>query len=120
MLLLAGTPYWPSLDGCILVVEEDEAEKPQTIDRYFTQLRHMGVFDRIAGLAVGRMPRSVGLGGDSSLDAILGRALAGYDFPVLVDIDYGHTDPLLTLPSGVSMELNADDQTIQILEAAVL
>ena len=114
LLLLAGTPYWPPLDGAVLFVEEDEVETPATVDRMFTQARQMGVFDAVAGLVVGRFPASVGLDEDG-LDAMLERALDGVDIPVLVDVDFGHTDPRMTIPIGMDCRLDATGQRLRFV-----
>ncbi len=119
MLLLAGTPYWPKLDGAILFVEEDEAESPKTVDRMFTQLRQMGVYDRIAGMIVGRFQSSVGYTENDSLEMILTEALRGYKFPVITNLDFGHTDPLLTLPIGVKCQIKTSKPQINLLGSAV-
>lgn len=120
LLLLAGTPYWPSMKGKILFIEDDEAEPPKTIDRFFTQLRHMGIYDQIVGLVVGRFPGCVGLNTSDSLFMILNDALKGFRIPVITGFDMGHTDPLLTVPIGARVELDASKKTITLLEAAVV
>ncbi len=119
MLLLAGTPYWPKLKGRILVIEDDESENSKTLDRFFTQLRQMGVYDEIAGMIVGRFSASVKLSETDSLDMILNDALRGYRFPVITEIDFGHTDPLLTLPMGVRARMSTKPLKIELLEAGV-
>lgn len=101
MLLLAGTKFWPDLRGKLLFIEDDESENSKTIDRYFTQLRQMGVFEQITGLVVGRLPGCVGFTPDDSFEMILEDALRGTSFPVVTGADFGHTDPLVTLPLGV-------------------
>jgi muramoyltetrapeptide carboxypeptidase len=116
LLHLAGTPYWPDMRGRILFVEEDEDESPASIDRMFTQLRHMGVFDQIAGLVVGRIPSCVGFSEEDSFEMLLDDALAGYDLPVLLDVDFGHTDPLVTFPLGVQCHLSADRAELELVE----
>lgn len=121
MLLLAGTPYWPDLRGAILCVEDDETETPATVDRYFTQLRHMGVYDVIAGLVVGRFPPSVGFSAEDSLEEILLTATRGYSFPIGIDFDFGHWDPIFVLPNGVEAELSVGETArLAILEPAVV
>ena len=35
-------------------------------------------------------------------------ATAGYGFPVLANVDCGHTDPMLTVPLGVPARLDSD------------
>ena len=101
LLLLAGTPDWPSMRGRLLLVEEDEDESPATVDRLFTHLRHMGVYREIVGLGVGRIPPEVGFTEEDSLAAIVREATRGYDFPIALDLDFGHEDPMMTLPLGV-------------------
>lgn len=119
LLLLAGTSYWPSMKDKILFIEDDEAENPKTIDRFFTQLRQMGVFDKINGLVIGRFPRCVGFTECDSLKMILQNALKGYRFPVLTEFDMGHTDPILTIPLGAKVRLDAARKKITLLEAPV-
>jgi muramoyltetrapeptide carboxypeptidase len=121
MLLLAGTPYWPDLRGAILCVEEDENETPATVDRCFTQLRHLGVYDVIAGLVVGRFPPTVGFSKEDSLEEILLTATRGCTFPIGIDFDFGHWDPIFVLPNGVQAELSVTETArLTILEPAVI
>lgn len=120
MLLLAGTEYWPDLRGKILFVEDDEAESTKTMDRKYTQLRHMGVYEQISGMVVGRFHRDVKFRDDDSLGMILGDALRGYDFPVITGVDFGHTDPLVTLPIGIKCRVNTARCEIALLENAVI
>ena len=120
LLLLNNTEYWPNLNGAILIIEEDEEESPETVDRLFTQLRQIGVFNQISGLAIGRFPGQVKFNSKDEFDDILSRVLQGYDFPVLLNVNYGHTDPIMTLPIGIQAEINADEKKITILEQPVL
>lgn len=120
LLLLAGTPYWPNMKNKILFVEDDEGENTNSIDRYFTQLRHIGVFDQINGLIVGRFPRCVGFKDQDSLSMILKDALKGYKFPVITEFDMGHTDPILTIPIGAKVMIDANKNSITLLENVVI
>lgn len=119
LLLLMGTPYFPDLKGKILFVEDDEDEKPQTVDRFFTQLRQSGVFDKVKGLVIGRWHTKVGFSENDSFEMVLEDALRGYDIPVLYDVDFGHTDPLLTIPLGIRSKLDAGKREITYLESSV-
>lgn len=116
LLLLAATSYWPSMKGKILFIEDDEAEDPRTLDRYFTQLRQMGVFDQISGMVIGRFPRSVGFKESDSLEMILTDSLKGYHFPVITEFDMGHTDPLMTIPIGGKVMIDANKKKITVLD----
>lgn len=76
----------------------------------------MGVFDQISGMVIGRFASSVEFSEDDSLEMILDDALRSYDFPVMVDVDFGHTDPLFTFPIGVECRMDADRQTLELME----
>ena len=120
LLLLAGTPYMPSLDGAVLMLEDDESETPETIDRYFTQLRHLGAYEKISGIVVGRFHSKVEFDPDFPLKDILLRATRGYDFPIVLNADFGHTDPVFPLPNGIQAAVSAGESVvIEILESAV-
>lgn len=83
-----------------------KAENPKTIDRYFTQLRQMGVYDQINGIVIGRFPRCVGLHEKDSLNMIPNDSLKGYQFPVITEFDMGHTDPIMTIPVGAKVSID--------------
>lgn len=105
MLVLAGSKYFPRLDSAILCIEEDEVETQASFDRYLTQLRTMGVFERISALLVGRFPPEVEFTRENNLDALLLEATRGSKFPIAAGLDFGHTDPMLTLPIGIQAEV---------------
>lgn len=122
LLLLKGTPWWPQLDGTLLLLEDDEEYgKPWLVERQLTQLRHLGVFERAAGLVYGRAHPEAGFERPEWIDEILLRVTAGTELPVATGLDCSHTDPLLTLPWGVRARLDAGGEvTLELLEAAVL
>ncbi|MFX4302708.1 S66 family peptidase [Alicyclobacillus tolerans] len=107
LLLLAGTKYWPDLTGAILCLEDDETTNPAIIDRYLIQLRHMGVYEQISALIVGRFPTQTSFTESDPLENVLTIATRGYSFPIVYDVDFGHTDPMMILANGVLARLNA-------------
>ena len=121
LLLLNGTPWWPSLDGALLCLEDDDDYgKPWMVERQLFQLRQLGVFERAAGLAYGRVHPGAGFESPEWVDEILHRATAGTGLPVAAGLDFSHTDPLLTLPWGVRARLDAAAEvTLELLEPAV-
>ena len=52
LLKLAGTPYFPDVDGKVLFLEALGSDLGQVIT-YLSQLKLMGVFDRISGVLIG-------------------------------------------------------------------
>jgi muramoyltetrapeptide carboxypeptidase LdcA involved in peptidoglycan recycling len=119
VLLVEGTEWLPCCDGAILFIEEDEDESVGTIERMLTRLRHSKILSRVAGLIVGRFPKAVGFDESDTICDALRTALEGTLFPVIADVDIGHTDPVLTLPIGAEVVIDADNLTIKILGRVV-
>ena len=46
-------------------------------------------------------------------------ATRGAEFPIVVDFDFGHTEPHCTLPWGVRARLDGDAARMALLEPAV-
>ncbi len=120
LLLLAGTEYFPNMDSVILCLEDDENESPSFIDRHLTQLRHLGVYDKIAGMVIGRFREKNGFE-EGQLEQIILTATRGYTFPIVIGADFGHSDPMYILPNGVYASLQVDKKcTFEFKQPAVL
>ncbi|GAA3836813.1 LD-carboxypeptidase [Sphaerisporangium flaviroseum] len=118
LLRLAGTDFWPDLHGAVLLVETASAEIGE-IEAQLTQLRHLGVFDQIRALGLGRFT-------DPALDlmpelaSVVGRAARGFRGPILSGLPLGHTDPIMCVPFGARALLCAGaEKRLAVLEAAV-
>lgn len=121
LLSLAGTEYWPKLEGRILFIEEDEEGGPTgRIAREMRQLEQTGSFSEIAGLMIGRVPAAAGLKDGDSLDMILDECLGEYEFPVVTGVDVGHTNPIASIPLGIRVRLDAFDKRLMFLESGVV
>ena len=113
---LCGTPYQPNTRGAILFLE-DVSEPLYRIDRMVTQLRLAGVFEGVAGIAVGDFP-----GGDepdAGLFDVFRDRLAPLGVPVLAGLPFGHGTENWTLPLGIPARLDAGGGTLAVLEPAV-
>jgi muramoyltetrapeptide carboxypeptidase len=111
---LKGSRFWLDLDGAVMMLEtSEETPSPAAVDAYLTDLEQLGVLDRIAGLVVARP-----YGYDDEERELLWRVVTERtSCPVLANVDCGHTDPLLTLPLGVPVRLDAGARTLETLEA---
>lgn len=115
-----GSGYMPEiLPGDILLIE-DSLKDAADIERSFSLLKISGVFDRIGGLILGKHEKFDDLGTGRKPHEILQEVMGEIDFPVLAEFDCCHTHPMLTLPIGCRMELDADAQTVRILEEFIL
>jgi muramoyltetrapeptide carboxypeptidase len=120
LLALAGTPYWPKLGGVVLALELDEHTTPGSFDRAVVQLRLAGVLEGVAALVVGRVPPACGVT-TAVLDEVLLRETARAPVPIVADLPFGHTDPVVCLPFGVRARVEATEAPgLELLEPAVL
>ena len=106
--LLQGTAYWPSLDGAILAVEDDELSDPANFARDLTSLLQQPDAAGVRGMLIGRFQR-VSEVTRALLEQIVERQPVLAGLPVLANLDFGHTNPLATLPIGGRVEVIASD-----------
>lgn len=112
---LFGSDYWLPLDGTILFLEtSEEAPSPAYVDAYLTDLELAGVFDACAGFVVGR-PMGYAPGDVESLWQVVAARTETAGIPVLAGVDCGHTDPMTTIPLGVTARLDAGARTLEVL-----
>lgn len=106
--MLIGTPWMPDFEDRIVFVEATGAEAylPR-LHRALTHLRDAGIFAKAKGLIVGRSPDAAPVAG-VSIEAVIREVIEGCEFPAVMDVDIGHTEPMLTLPVGVEATLVAD------------
>lgn len=105
--MLAGTAWMPDFSGAIVFLEATGAEAylPR-LHRALVHLRDNGVFEAAAGVVFGRVPDCAPVDG-IGLDDVLLEVLQQTDIPIAVDVDIGHTEPMLTLPIGAAASLVA-------------
>lgn len=113
---LVGTPYFPDLDGAILVLE-DVNEAVYRVDRMLQQLRMTGALSRIVGIAFGHCTSCDVSAEQSSapdvswptrtLDDVLREVAESLNIPCVVNIPIGHINDHWTLPLGALALLDA-------------
>jgi muramoyltetrapeptide carboxypeptidase len=117
---LRGTPYWPHLDGAILFLEtSEEKPEPERVDGILMDYENMGAFAGLRGLLFGRPYGYTPEEREQLREVILERT-AGYGFPVVADMDFGHTSPMFTLPVGCRAIIDAGRERFEIVESAVV
>lgn len=116
---LRGTPHWPDWQGAILFLESSTVGLSLAkLDSMLTDYRNMGVLDTLRGLLFGRVP-GMDPDGRRLLHDVLLRHTEPFGFPVVADMDFGHTSPMFTLPVGCRARIDADARSFGIVEAAV-
>jgi muramoyltetrapeptide carboxypeptidase len=112
---LAGTPYFPPLDGAILVLE-DIGEAVYRIDRMLQQLRLAGALTRVAGLVFGAFTDCPETSDDGvrRLDEVIAEAADAAGVPCLAGVPVGHIEEQWTIPIGLTATLDATKRTLNV------
>lgn len=91
---------------------------------HFVNLALAGVLSEIQGLVIGRaykydqgMQDELASVVTEVLDAVAGRKEG--ECPVLMNVDFGHTSPILTLPYGALARLDREGDEFAVLESGV-
>ncbi len=120
---LIGTPYDIDMKNEIIFIEEID-EEPYRIDRMLTQMIEAGKFEKAAGIALGVFLNCKPKGNDAddsfSLLEVLFDRLFDLNIPVAYGMSFGHINDKFTLPFGINAEFNSLEQTLTLLEPAVL
>lgn len=111
-----GTEYMPEITEDTILLIEDSLKDAATIERSFSHLKLAGVFDRIKGLILGKHEKFDDQGTERRPYEVLKEVLGEVSYPVLCEFDCCHTHPMLTLPIGSYVTLDADKQTLTIVE----
>ena len=118
---IVGSPYMPDLNGAILFLEEIN-ENIYRIDRLMTHLKIAGVFNKLAGFIFGQCK---GCSPDADYGSLtLEEVVLDHIKPLVIPSWYGamigHIEPIVTLPIGLDVEIDATAGTIRMLEPAVV
>lgn len=117
---LRGTRYWPEMDGALLFLETSEVvPEPAWVDAVLQDYENMDILDQITGLLVGR-PYGYTAEQREKLRDVVRHRTERYGFPVIMEMDFGHTSPQFALPIGCMAKIDGDARTFAITEAAVL
>jgi muramoyltetrapeptide carboxypeptidase LdcA involved in peptidoglycan recycling len=104
LLKLAGTPYWPDLRDKVLFLEGLSAGSA-TLTTYFTQLRQMGVLERIGGLLLGTFTKIERSGERPNAEEIAMTAVGDPALPMAKTRDIGHGADSKCLAIGRPLDL---------------
>ncbi|RPF41107.1 muramoyltetrapeptide carboxypeptidase LdcA involved in peptidoglycan recycling [Streptomyces sp. Ag109_G2-6] len=111
---LFGTPYWPDVEGKVLFIE-DFGVGPDQLVPALSQWRYSGHLDKVSGVVFARRGRPGGAAtGCTDFDGTVLSAFEGLDIPIVTDVDFGHTEPMLSLPFGERVCISTDPLVITL------
>ncbi len=119
---LVGTPYEPDWAGKILFWEDLFLEY-HAIDLIINHLAMTGILDKIEGMIVGKLVgcEEKEYESNETFEQLMSRLFSRYKFPIVCNVDLGHTDDKITIPLGieVKLDLHKEKKRIVFLESAV-
>ena len=107
--LLQGTEFMPSLKNSILLIEDDDLAGEDCFgefNRNLQSLLHLPEARFIKGVLLGRFQPNSKMD-IKKIKYIINSKKELKNIPVIADVDFGHTDPMLTLPIGGTVEMIA-------------
>jgi len=109
--LLFGTEYMPNLKNSILFLEDDNftTNDVNEFDRQLQALMYQKNFKKVRALLIGRFEIGSGITREL-LTKIIASKQELKNVPVIANIDFGHTDPMITFPIGGEVKLNAQKE----------
>ncbi len=112
-----GTEYMPKIQQGDILLIEDSLKDACTIERSFALLKLSGVFDKVGGIILGKHEKFDDNGsGRQPLDVLL-EVMGEPNIPILADFDCCHTHPMLTMPIGCEVLLDATNKCVTLLES---
>lgn len=112
----AGTPHARTSARGGLLCLEDVGEETYRLDRCLTQLLRAGFLDGVRGVLLGSWQECESY---DRVRALLLDRLGGLGAPVVEEFGFGHGEGALTIPFGVSAELDAEAGTLTLDEPAL-
>ena len=115
--MLIGTKYLPNLKNSILFLEDGDTNLAR-VERDLQYLDQSNIFSQLKGVLVGRF-----IGSENSKSKIfdffklIGRK---YDIPIIINLDIGHTKPILTLPIGGRIKIDSINGIVTVVDSAVI
>ncbi|MBC7644893.1 MAG: LD-carboxypeptidase [Thermoleophilia bacterium] len=118
---LRGTAWWPRLAGCVLAIEtSEEAPTTEQVQRMLRAIAAGGELAEVAAILVGRpggheLPVADHAAYAEMVRAVVHDELGATHVPVIGNLDFGHTDPMWTLPIGVDTRIDCGARSIAFI-----
>ena len=112
-----GTEYMPEIKKGDILFIEDSLKDACTIERSFSLLKLAGVFEKVSGIIFGKHEKFDDNGTGKCPYEILLEVLGDTKIPILADFDCCHTHPMLTMPIGCEVMMDAANKKVVLMES---
>lgn len=105
--LLQGTEYMPNLDYSVLFIEDDSESLPHHFDRDLVSLIQQSGFKNVRAIVIGRFQQETKMSRELLMGLIRTKKELAH-LPIIANVDFGHTNQLITYPIGGEVEVAVD------------
>ncbi len=117
---IIGTRFEPDFEGKIVYLEEVE-EKTYRVDKMIYHLLSGTNLKKAAGIIMGAFDQcNINEEPTLSLKVALDDLLKPLGIPVSYGLSFGHISRMLTIPNGILAAMDADKNSFELLETAVI
>ncbi|ANE47142.1 microcin C7 resistance protein MccF [Paenibacillus swuensis] len=121
---MKSTEYWPEpsfwQDRILFFETSEDKPSPMQVGYMLRNYGMQGIFQKINGILFGR-PKDYSTAEKQELNNIIldifKVEFSADQVPIVVDFDFGHTDPKFILPLGAQMQLDPLRNEIRLLES---
>ncbi len=101
----------------IMFFETSESKmNPEFLRKIIKELKNRHVFDRLSGIVVGKPDDETFY---DEYRKVLKEEFSNFDFPVLLNLNFGHASPRTIIPYGATAEIDADLKTFTLLKTTI-
>jgi len=114
--LLQGTKFMPDLTDSILFIEDDDMAGDLfsvDFDRNLQSLIHQPNFDKVQGIVIGKFQKKTDMSIDK-LKYIINSKKELANMPIVANVNFGHTNPIITFPIGGRGLLKAENNQVEL------
>lgn len=121
---LKGTDYWPDKgfwnDKILFFETSEEKPLPDNVGYMLRNYGIQGILEKVKGIMFGR-PKDYSEEEKQELNNLVMNIMIKEfnvtDIPVVMNVDFGHTDPKIILPLGCMVEIYPEAKEIRLLES---
>ncbi len=111
-----GSPYMPEIKDNDILFIEDSLKNMGTIERLFSFLKVNGVFDKVSAIILGKHELFDDQGTNRQPIDVLNEVLGDHYIHIVNGFDCCHTHPMLTLPIGIEVAIDFDNEQVSLQE----
>lgn len=111
-----GSEYMPKIQKGDILFIEDGHKSIAEIERSFAHLKLCGVFDMVSGIILGKHEQFNDEKTGRKPYEVLLEVLGDRVLPILGEFDCSHTHPMLTLPIGGILGLDATNKKVTLIK----